>query len=92
MSSATDNQLIDQVKALLIERFSPTVLEIKDESAAHAGHAGAQGGMKHLALTISSSTLNTMPRLLSHKTIYDSLGSLMHTHIHALRIKIVKTD
>lgn len=92
MSSQTDKQLIDQVKALLIEQFSPTFLEIKDESAAHAGHAGAQGGMKHLALTISSNTLNTMPRLLSHKTIYDALGPLMHTHIHALRIKIVKTD
>jgi BolA protein len=92
MNSSDTNKLIDQIKSLLEKQFSPTLLEIKDESAAHAGHVGAQGGMKHLALTISSQLLNKMPMLLAHKAIYEALGELMHTHIHALRIKIIKSE
>jgi len=91
MSNETEHQLIDQVKSLLEKQFSPTILKIKDESAAHAGHAGAQGGMKHLALTISSDTLDNLSKILAHKTIYQALGSLMETHIHALRIKIINS-
>ena len=92
MNDSETNKLINQVKSLLEKQFSPTLLEIKDESAAHAGHAGAQGGMKHLALTISSKLLSSMPILLAHKAIYEALGELMHTHIHALRIKIIKSE
>ena len=88
----TDNELMDLVKSLLEKQFSPTILKIKDESAAHAGHAGAQGGMKHLALTISSDTLTKHSKLLAHTAIYQALGKLMDTHIHALRIKIIKSD
>lgn len=91
MTNHEDIELINLVRSLLEKQFSPTILEIKDESAAHAGHAGAQGGMKHLALTISSDALDKMPKLLSHRAIYGALGDLMHTHIHALRIKTVKS-
>lgn len=87
----SSNDLMELVKSLLAERFSPAILQIKDESAAHAGHAGAQGGMKHLSVTISSNTLDNMPKLMSHKAIYETLGDLMRTDIHALRIKIIKT-
>ena len=92
MDTPEDIELINLMRSLLEKEFSPTILKIKDESASHAGHAGAQGGMKHLALTISSDTLDTMPRLLIHKAIYGALGELMNTHIHALRIKTIKSE
>lgn len=86
------DELLNQVRTRLEEQFSPTVLLIKDESALHAGHAGAQGGMKHLSIEISSITLDNLSKVLAHKAIYQSLGSLMSTDIHALRIKIIKPD
>lgn len=88
----TPDELIDLVKRTLETQFSPSNLQIKDESAAHAGHAGAQGGMKHLSITISSNVLENLSKVLAHKAIYESLGSLMQTDIHALRIKIIKSD
>lgn len=92
MTHFEDIELISLVRSLLEKQFSPTILEIKDESASHEGHAGAQGGMKHLALTISSESLDKMPRLLIHRAIYEALGELMHTRIHALRIKTIKSE
>ncbi|MCJ7558947.1 MAG: BolA family transcriptional regulator [Gammaproteobacteria bacterium] len=65
------------------------MLEVADESKKHVGHAGAQDGMRHLAIKISSKALETMPKLLAHKAIYCALGELMHTRIHAVRIRIV---
>jgi BolA protein len=90
MDINTVNDLISEVRRRLDRQFHPSILEIKDESAMHTGHAGAEGGMKHLAISISSTTLDSMPRILSHKAIYDSLGNLMQDHIHALRIRIIK--
>ena len=92
MTNINSQNLVSLVKSRLEERLSPTMLEIDDESKMHAGHAGAQSGMSHLAIKISSKTLETMPKILAHKAIYGALGGLMNTRIHALRIRIVKGD
>lgn len=88
----TPDELIDLVKRTLETQFSPSNLQINDESAAHAGHVGAQGGMKHLSISISSNVLDNLSKVLAHKAIYESLGTLMQTDIHALRIKIIKSN
>ncbi|MCW8846725.1 MAG: BolA family transcriptional regulator [Gammaproteobacteria bacterium] len=77
------------MKSRLEQHLKPTILEIADESEMHAGHAGAQDGRQHLAIKISSKTLENMPKLLAHRAIYSALGELMHTRIHALRIRII---
>ena len=92
MTNEDNINLISLVKSRLEKHLNPTMLEIDDESKMHVGHAGAQGGMSHLAIKISSKSLEKMPKLLAHKTIYGALDDLMHTRIHALRIRIIKLD
>jgi BolA protein len=92
MNNTSTDKLIAEVKKRLKNAFSPSFLEITDESSMHKGHAGAEDGMKHLSISISSTTLDLMPKLLAHRTIYETLGELMHTHIHALRIRIKNSN
>jgi BolA protein len=64
----------------------PDHIEIIDESAQHAGHAGARGGGGHYQLSIVSPRFNGLSMLERHRMIYELLGQLMHKEIHALRI------
>jgi BolA protein len=77
--------VVDQMRERLAS-LSPAQLEIIDDSAKHAGHAGARDGGGHYRLLIVSPAFvgcNTMQR---HRLVYDSLGPLMKREIHALSI------
>ena len=67
--------------------LSPARLELLDESAKHAGHAGAApGGNTHWKLTIVSAAFAGHPTVARHRMIYQALGGLMQNPIHALSI------
>lgn len=66
--------------------FSPTHLQVKDQSHLHAGHAGAREGMGHFEVTIVADAFDGKSRLERHRLVYAELGSLMQTDIHALKI------
>ncbi|MGH8519206.1 MAG: BolA family protein [Panacagrimonas sp.] len=67
--------------------LEPQDLELVDESAQHAGHAGAQpGGETHWRLSIVSPRFAGQSALARHRMVYQALGSLMHNPIHALAI------
>jgi BolA protein len=78
------------VAARIRERLAalePVNLELVDESAQHAGHAGAlPGGNTHWRLTIVSPRFAGQPTLARHRMIYQALGELMQNPIHALTI------
>lgn len=63
----------------------PSTLHLEDESAQHAGHAGASSG-GHYRLTIVSPQFNGLNAVARHRLIYQSLGDLMQRGIHALAI------
>lgn len=68
--------------------LAPTALELLDESAQHAGHAGAApGGNTHWRLTIVSAAFAGKPTVARHRMIYQALGDLMQQPIHALAIR-----
>jgi BolA protein len=67
--------------------LAPEALEIGDDSAKHAGHEGAKGGGGHYNLTIVSPQFNGMLTVARHRMIYNALGDLMQTKIHALSIR-----
>lgn len=73
------------VQARLQEALAPERLEVIDDSAAHAGHAGAREG-SHLTVHIVSSRFVGVPRLARHRLVYDALSTLMPRGIHALAI------
>ena len=67
--------------------LSPESLEITDDSAAHAGHAGAApGGNTHWSVAIVSRSFEGKPTIARHRMVYSALGDLMNNPIHALRI------
>ena len=67
--------------------LAPARLELVDESAQHAGHAGAApGGNTHWRLTIVSAAFAGKPTVARHRIVYQALGELMQHPIHALAI------
>jgi BolA protein len=82
--------VVDDVPTEMRRRLAalaPARLELVDESAKHAGHAGASpGGNTHWKLTIVSAAFAGQPTLARHRMIYQALGELMQHPIHALAI------
>ena len=75
---------------LIRERLSalkPVAVDLRDESAQHAGHAGAASGGGHWQLTIVSEAFRGKNAVARHRMIYEALGDLMKRDIHALRIE-----
>jgi BolA protein len=78
------------VAASIRERLAaldPVRVELTDESAQHAGHAGWKpGGGTHWRLTIVSPRFAGQPTVARHRMVYQALGELMQNPIHALAI------
>ena len=67
--------------------LEPVSLDLVDESAKHAGHAGAApGGQTHWRLSIVSPRFAGQPTVARHRMVYAALGGLMQHPIHALAI------
>ena len=88
MSEATIAKMRERLAAL-----APSRVEIGDDSALHAGHAGARDGGGHYRLTIVASAFAGKNTLQRHRIVYDALGDMMQKEIHALAIKALpETD
>jgi len=81
LSSGTDI-LQDIRKRLAV--LEPSRLELRDDGAAHVGHAGAGGG--HFELTIVSQRFAGLSRVARHRMVYAALAPLMQAGIHALAL------
>ncbi|MEM7083707.1 MAG: BolA family protein [Pseudomonadota bacterium] len=77
---------IERMKALLQEALTVDSLEIIDDSHKHAGHAGAKDGHGHFTLKITATEFDGLTTIKRHRLIYEVLGDMMKTDIHALRI------
>lgn len=71
--------------------LSPELLEIRDDSAAHAGHAGARNG-GHFTVRIVAAAFTGKTLLQRHRLVNAALADLMHRDIHALSIKANAPD
>ena len=75
-----------RIRRQLIMAFQPDELEIIDESHLHAGHAGAREGKGHYRVRIIAKSFAGKTALQRHRMVYDALGDLMKTEIHALSV------
>jgi BolA family transcriptional regulator, general stress-responsive regulator len=87
----------DQIE-LRLQALKPELLEIVDDSASHAGHAGAHAHAArtgnstavvegtHFEITVVSAAFAGKPLVARHRMIYALLDDLMKTQIHALKI------
>ncbi|MCW5652387.1 BolA family protein [Hydrogenophaga sp.] len=78
------------IEARLREVLSPTQLEVIDESAAHAGHAGSNGlgHGTHFRVRIGASAFAGKSRVAQHRLVYDALRAFTDAGLHALAIEI----
>jgi len=79
------------LEAALRAALSPTQLEVIDESAAHAGHAGAnaEGYGTHFRVRIASPLFEGKPRVARHRLVYDALQLFIAQGLHAIAIEVL---
>jgi BolA protein len=77
---------VDRIRQRLVEGLAPSQLEIVDDSHHHAGHAGARDGRGHFTVIIVSAHFEGVRTVQRHRLVYDAVGDLMQTDIHALSI------
>jgi len=85
----TNQVRIEKITERLKKALNPSSLTVFDESHLHVGHVGAKTGKGHFALTIASSQFEGLPPLKKHQLVYQALGDLLDTDIHAIRINTV---
>ena len=81
----TSPSLHELLTRALTEQLQPVELELVDDSAAHAGHAGAREGA-HFILRIVSARFAGLPRVARHRLVYDAVRPWMAEGVHALAI------
>lgn len=83
---------VEKIRSLLEAGLKPTHLEIYDDSQSHAGHGGAASGGGHFYATVVSAEFEGKNLVQRHRLVYQTLGDLMQTEIHAFSIKAFTTD
>ena len=82
----TQDTRMARMRAAFEAKFSPIELVLDDDSAAHAGHAGAASGGGHYNVRIVSLQFEGLKLVTRHRLVYDSVHDMMHKEIHALAI------
>ena len=85
------NITADILTVRLREKLGPSQLEVLDESAAHAGHAGSNGSAfgTHFRVRIASPLFMGKPRVARHRLVYDALQEFIDQGVHAIAIEIL---
>ncbi|MFP7721659.1 BolA family protein [Lysobacter sp. A3-1-A15] len=76
----------DAIRQALGSALCPVALDVVDESHLHVGHAGARDGRSHFRVAVVSDAFEGLSPIARHRAVYDALGGLMQTDIHALSI------
>jgi BolA protein len=77
---------VEWIERTLRQAFDPTHLAIEDETALHAGHAGARGGGGHFRVVIVAEAFTGKTQVARQRNVYAALGSAMGPEIHALAL------
>jgi BolA protein len=80
---------VRHIESILRESFDPVHLEIRDDSALHAGHPGATSGGGHYHVVIVSARFEGLSLLQQHGLVNDAVRELFGDRIHALGLKTV---
>ncbi|WP_212523617.1 BolA family protein [Actibacterium sp. MT2.3-13A] len=79
----------DEIRSRLEAAFQPALLEVRDDSEQHRGHAGyREGGESHFTVTLRAEAFSGMSRLARHRAVHAALGPELVGRIHALALKI----
>ena len=87
MSAGVEPTRVQRLEQRLRAALAPLELEVVDDSHLHAGHAGAADGRGHFSVNIVSERFAGLPVVRRHRLVYDAVGDMMTTDIHALSIR-----
>ena len=84
----------DLLRHRLQTQLKPARLEVVDESADHAGHAGSNGLGQgtHFRIRIGDPAFAPLSRINRHRLVYDAVQDLMDQGVHALAIEVLPCD
>jgi len=85
------NPVAVELEGLLRQAFSPQHLAVRDDSPAHAGHAGAREG-GHFAVWIVATRFAGLRPLDRHRLVYAAAAPLLPGRIHALQINALTPE
>jgi BolA protein len=76
-----------RLEAVLTRAFSPSLLRVVDDSARHAGHAGARpGGETHYSVLVVSDAFRGMNRVARSRAVHAVLEAEFAGGLHALSL------
>jgi BolA protein len=81
-----------RIETALRQALAPQHLEVVDESALHAGHAGAAGGGGHFRALVVSDRFRGQDLLTRQRMVYTALGDAMKSEIHALALRTLTPE
>ncbi|MFC1797227.1 BolA family protein [Pseudomonadota bacterium] len=85
-------QRLAEIRKRLEAALSPESLQVEDEGHKHIGHEGAKDGRGHFRVLVVSDQFQGKKSIQRHRLIYQAMGDLMQTDIHALAIDAYTPD
>jgi BolA protein len=87
LEAGMNRSIEESIRAKLTVRLAPALIEVADESALHAGHAGARpGGETHFRVRIVSSAFSGLTRVARQRLVYEALSEEFARGVHALAL------
>lgn len=83
---------IARIHAALAAHLDTEDIEIRDDSHKHIGHPGAASGLGHFHVTVRSHKFSGLSPIARHRLVYEGLGDLLKTDIHAVQIRALAPD
>ena len=77
----------ERIREKIKDALGAESVEVEDESHLHAGHAGARDGRGHFRVVVVSAAFEGKNRLQRHRMVYEAVGDMMRTDIHALGVQ-----
>jgi BolA protein len=91
-TGSLSGERVARIEHCLREALQPSELQVHDDSAAHAGHAGAASGKGHFRVRIVSERFAGLSILQRHRLVNQALAGLWDSDLHALSISAVTAD
>jgi BolA protein len=78
-----------RIEAALRAAFAPSLLQIRDDSARHAGHAGARPeGETHYSVLMVAEGFAGMGRVARSRRVHEVLAAEFGSGLHALALTL----
>lgn len=87
MSAGVEPTRVQRLEQRLRAALAPLELEVVDDSHLHAGHAGAADGRGHFSVHVVSERFRGLTVVRRHRLVYEAVGDMMTSDIHALSIR-----